>query len=76
MWFGTYGKNRALQFVFLTLTILFWLLAIGDWTGSSVIKTLAGYEGIVCSLSAIYPAMAEVLNETHGKTVLPIGNLQ
>jgi succinate-acetate transporter protein len=76
MWFGTFGKNRALQFVFLSLTILFWLLAIGDWTGSAVIKTLAGYEGIVCGLSAIYLAMAEVLNETHGKTILPIGDLQ
>jgi len=73
MWLGTFGKNRVLQFVFISLTILFWLLAVGDWTGSASIKTFAGYEGIVCGLSAIYLAMAEVLNEVHGRTILPIG---
>jgi uncharacterized protein len=33
----------------------------------------AGWEGIICGLSAIYLAMAEVLNESFGKIVLPIG---
>jgi len=73
MWLGTFRKNRALQFVFLSLTVLFLLLAVRDWTGSAVVGTIAGYEGIVCGLSAIYLAMAEVLNEAHGRTVLPIG---
>jgi uncharacterized protein len=73
MWIGTFGKNRALQFVFLSLWILFFLLAIRDWAGSKMIGTIAGYEGIVCGLSAIYLAMAEVINESLGKTVLPIG---
>ncbi len=73
MWFGTWGKNRALQFVFFSLTVLFWLLAIRDWTGSELIGTIAGFEGIICGLSAIYLAMAEVLQENFGKWVLPIG---
>jgi hypothetical protein len=73
MWIGTFGKNRALQTVFLTLVILFFLLAIRDWTGIKMIGTIAGFEGIVCGLSAIYLAMAEVINETQGKTILPIG---
>lgn len=73
MWIGTFGKNRAIQFVFLSLTILFFLLAARDWTGSSAIGTLAGWEGIICGASAIYLAMAEVLNEAWGKVVLPIG---
>ncbi len=76
MWFGTFGKNRAIQFVFLSLTILFWLLAIRDWTGSSGIGVLAGWEGIICGLSACYLAMAEVLNESHGRVVLPIGEIK
>jgi len=29
-----------------------------------------------CGLSAIYLAMAEVLNETQGRTVLPIGEVR
>jgi len=73
MWIGTFGKNRALQFVFLSLTVLFGLLAARDWTGSVVIGRVAGFEGIVCGLSAIYLAMAEVLNEAKGRTILPIG---
>jgi hypothetical protein len=73
MWFGTFGKNRNLQFVFLSLTILFWLLAIRDWTGSVIIGKIAGWEGIICGLSAIYLALAEVINETRGKNILPIG---
>ena len=73
MWLATFGTNRALQLVFFSLTILFWLLAIRDWTGSIIIGKIAGWEGIVCGFSAIYLAMAQVLNESRGKTVLPIG---
>jgi len=73
MFFGTLKANRALQFVFLSLAILFFLLTARDLTGSADIGTIAGYEGIICGLSAVYLALAEVLNEAHGKTVLPIG---
>jgi uncharacterized protein len=73
MWLGTFGKNKALQFIFFSLFILFFLLAIRDWTGLAIIGTIAGYEGIICGLSAIYLAMAEVLNETRGKVILPVG---
>jgi succinate-acetate transporter protein len=73
MWFGTFRRNRAIQIVFLSLTILFFLLAIRDWSGFALIGRIAGYEGILCGLSAIYLAMAEVLNEAKGRTVLPIG---
>jgi len=73
MFIGTLKLNRALQFVFFTLALLFFLLAIGDATGSAAVKHLAGYEGIICGFSAIYTAMAQVWNEVYGKTVLPIG---
>lgn len=73
MFFGTFGTNRALQFVFGSLTVLFALLAVGNFTGNHALLTFAGYEGIICGASAIYLAMAEVLNEKFGRTVLPIG---
>ena len=73
MFVGTLKANRCLQFIFFSLTILFFLLAIKDWTGSALIGTIAGYEGIVCGLSAIYLAMAEVLNEQFDSDILPIG---
>lgn len=73
MFFGTLKLNKALQFVFGSLTILFVLLAISDGTGNKNLGQIAGYEGIVCGLSAIYTGIANVLNELYGKTVLPIG---
>jgi len=72
LFIGTLRLNRALQFVFLSLTVLFFLLALGDFTGNSSITTLAGYEGIICGLSAIYTGLAQVLNEVYGKIVAPL----
>jgi succinate-acetate transporter protein len=72
MFFGTLRTNRALQFVFLSLAILFFLLTIRDLTGNAVISTFTGDEGIICGFSAIYLALAEVLNEAHRKVILPI----
>jgi succinate-acetate transporter protein len=73
MFLGTLMANRVTQFVFGSLTVLFMLLAVRDWTGSTLVGTIAGWEGIVCGASAIYLAMAEVLNERFGRVVLPIG---
>jgi uncharacterized protein len=75
MFIGTLKKSRAIQLVFGSLTILFFMLAIGDLTGIALVKTLAGYEGLLCGLSAVYLACAEVLNEAHGRQVLPIGGI-
>lgn len=72
MFIGTFRLNKALQFVFGSLVVLFALLAIGDFTGNAAIKTVAGYEGIICGFSALYTAIAQILNEVYGKTLLPI----
>jgi len=72
MFFGTLKANRTLQFVFMSLAVLFFLLTTRELTGNADIGRIAGYEGIACGLSAVYLALAEVLNEVHGKTVLPI----
>lgn len=73
LFIGTLRLSKALQFVFATLTILFFLLAIGDATGNQAIKTFTGYEGIVCGASAIYTGTGLLLNEVYGRTVLPLG---
>ena len=73
LFLGTLRISRALQFVFATLTVLFFLLAAADATGNAGLKTFTGYEGIVCGLSAIYTATATLLNEVYGKVVLPLG---
>ncbi|OYW04366.1 MAG: hypothetical protein B7Z61_09840 [Acidobacteria bacterium 37-71-11] len=73
LYIGTLKLNRALQVVFFTLWVLFFLLALGDATGSNAIKVFTGYEGIFCGASAIYAGMAQVLNEVYGRTVWPLG---
>ncbi len=72
LFIGTFRLSRALQFVFLSLTVLFFLLAIGDYMENSAIKLVAGYEGIVCGLSAMYTGLALVLNEVFGRSVIPV----
>jgi hypothetical protein len=73
MFLGTLRLNRALQFVFASLTILFGLLAVAEWTANADLTHFAGYEGIICGLSAMYTGLAQVLNEVYGATVLPLG---
>lgn len=73
MFFGTLTGARALQFVFLSLTVLFALLAAGHLLDNTAIIHVAGWIGIICGASAFYLAMGEVLNEQLGRTVLPIG---
>src|SRR5258708_27759280 len=68
MFVGTLRLNRALQVVFGTLAILFFLLAYGDYTNASTgFKHFTGYEGIFCGFSAIYAGLVQVLNEVFGK---------
>jgi hypothetical protein len=77
MFVGTLRLSRALQFVFGTLTILFFLLAIGDFTNASPpFKHFTGFEGIVCGLAAVYTGLAQVLNELFGKALLPLGPMK
>jgi succinate-acetate transporter protein len=78
MFFGTLKANRAIQFVFMSLAILFFLLTTKElmvaWNlaGITEISTVLGIEGVICGLSAVYTALAEVLNEAHGRTILPL----
>src|SRR6266403_4851522 len=76
MFIGTLRLNVALQVVFGSLTILFILLAIGDYIGAGPdFRHFTGYEGIFCGFSAIYAGLAQVLNEVFGKVVLPLGSV-
>lgn len=73
MWVGTLRLNKALQWVFGTLVILFFLLVVADFSGNHTIKMIAGFEGIICGLLAVYTCLAQIINEVYGKTLLPIG---
>ena len=73
LFFGTLRANKALMTVFGSLTVLFFLLAAGDLSGNETLTRIAGWEGLFTGFSAIYLGIAQVLNESFGRTVLPIG---
>lgn len=62
---GTLRLTRHLQIVFFSLALLFFLLAAGDYSGSTMITRIAGFEGIFCGASAIYAALYLVLKEIY-----------
>lgn len=72
MFIGTLKLSRGLQMIFFTLTVLFFLLAIGEFVESTAFHTIAGVEGILCGFTAIYVAIGIVWNQLYGRTVLPI----
>jgi len=61
----------ALMAVFSTLSVLFFLLAWGQHNAD--IHKLAGYEGLLTAGTALYASAAQVINETWGKNLLPLG---
>lgn len=71
---GTLKHDRITQIVFFSLAALFFLLALGDFTGNHSITVVGGYVGIACGLSAIYSSVSTVLNNEYGKVVLPRGD--
>ncbi|BAW31363.1 MAG TPA: acetate uptake transporter [Methanothermobacter sp.] len=72
MFIATLKLNRGLQVIFISLAILFFLLTIGELTGSKLVTMIAGYEGIFTGASAIYVGLGEVINEVYGKDIVPL----
>jgi succinate-acetate transporter protein len=72
MFFGALRHNTITKIVFSTLTILFFLLAIGDFSGAGAVKVFAGYVGIFCGASAMYSALGQIVNGEFGKPVFPL----
>ncbi len=72
MTIGTYTHNTSTKLIFLSLTILFFLLAIADFTNNDLLTKIAGYEGILCGLLALYGAVAQIVNNELGKKLFPL----
>jgi succinate-acetate transporter protein len=72
---ATLKMNRGVMIVFFALTLLFFLLALADATGSAAIQRIAGWEGILCGIGAMYIGAAQIVNEVWGRPVLPLGTL-
>lgn len=64
--------SKAIMFIFVTLFLLFMLLAIINGTGNTGLLVIAGYVGLIMGLAALYTGLGEVLNDAYGRTVVPI----
>jgi succinate-acetate transporter protein len=65
------GAARMLFTLGLCLSLLAYALA--GWTRLDSLTVLGGYLGLVTAVIGIYIAAAEMINETHGHVVLPLG---
>lgn len=72
LFIGTLKGKTIGKLVFGSLTVLFFLLALANFTGSHTVHTIAGFEGILCGGFALYEAAAVVINEKFGRNVLPM----
>ena len=73
MSFGTLRLSVMHTTVFISLTILFFLLAATFFGAMPAI--VPGIEGIICGASAAYGSAAVILQNKYGRWVLPIGKL-
>jgi uncharacterized protein len=80
MLIAAFGLNIGLVVVFVLLFATFVLLTIADLNGGHpaggiglVLAHWGGYVGIVTALAAWYVAAADVINDTMGRQVLPLG---
>jgi succinate-acetate transporter protein len=69
----TFRLSKALQVVFGLLVLLFLLLVVGISLGNTVIVQIAGIEGIICGLSAMYTGLGEVMNEVYKEKIVNLG---
>lgn len=78
MFIGALKHNIISKLVFGSLTLLFILLAIGDFldskgiTAAAGVTVIAGIVGIICGLSALYSAVGQIVNEEYGKKIFPL----
>lgn len=72
MFIGTFKHNTISKIIFGSLTLLFFLLAIGDFTDVKMITTIAAVIGIFCGLSAMYSSFGQIVNHEFGKKIFPL----
>ncbi|MBR8534861.1 acetate uptake transporter [Carboxylicivirga sediminis] len=72
LWIATLKMTKTMIWLFGTVVVLFALLAIANFTGSHLIHTIAGIEGVICGASALYIAIGTLLVEVYGKQILPM----
>jgi succinate-acetate transporter protein len=72
MWVASFRTTVAVNLVFLTLAITFFVLGIGQAASSHTVIKAGGWIGIATAIIAWYASFAGVTNSTFGRTILPV----
>jgi succinate-acetate transporter protein len=70
---GTLKMTYMHLFVFVTLTVLFFLLAAHFF--GAIPTVVPGIEGLFCGAAAVYGSAAVIVNEKFGREVIPLGKV-
>jgi succinate-acetate transporter protein len=73
MFLCSFTATRAVQAVFLALTLTFVFLGIGNSGGTASMIHVGGYIGIVTAALALYAACGEIMAAVYKHDVLPLG---
>jgi uncharacterized protein len=76
MYIASFKLTGAVNVVFLLLAATFYLLGLGDLTGTEIITRIGGFVGLATAVSAWYASFAVVTNETFRQKVLPVKELE
>lgn len=74
VWLAAYHGNAARMLFTFGLWLSLLSYALAHWLGLGALTVLGGYLGLITAVVGLYTAIAELLNATHGHTVLPLGD--
>ena len=69
---ASFRVSAAVMVVFLLLAVTFFLLGIGDASGTDSISKAGGWFGIATAIAAWYASFSGVANATFGRTIMPV----
>ncbi|KEG10992.1 putative GPR1/FUN34/yaaH family [Trypanosoma grayi] len=72
MFASAFRQPLAIMFVLFTAATNFTIQAISFWSDSETIMKIAGYEGLICGMSALYCGLALTMNGSYDRTILPL----
>ncbi len=65
--------DRATSLLFLALAAALFVLGVAHLQNSPLLTVWGGYGNLIAALLAFYQAAAEIINEMHGRVILPLG---
>lgn len=72
LFIATFNLTKMMRVLFASVAILFFTLAIADFTGNHTVKIIAGIDGIFSGSFALFIALAMVINDTFNKEIIPL----